>query len=78
MAVIVDDMVSTGHTIAEAARLAKKLGARKVSCVCVHGLFLGNAVKLLRSAGVRDIASTNSVKSRFSKIDVSKIIAEAL
>ena len=76
--VIVDDMISTGHTVAEAAKLAKRLGARHVSCVCVHGLFLGDAVAVMRKAGVRDITSTNTVHTRYSKIDIAPLIADAL
>ncbi len=76
--VIVDDVLSTGHTVAEAAKLARRLGAKRVSCVTVHGLYVDDAVRLLKRAGVKDIVCTNTTTSKFAKIDVSELIADAL
>jgi ribose-phosphate pyrophosphokinase len=41
--VIVDDIVSTGHTILETAKIIEKLGAKSIYCICVHGIFVGEA-----------------------------------
>lgn len=75
--VIVDDIVSTGHTILETAKILKKLGAKKIYCVCVHGIFVENALNKLKKAGVK-VVSTNTIPSEVSKIDVSGVIAQSL
>ena len=75
--VIVDDMVSTGHTIIEAAKSLRKLGAGKIKCVCVHGIFTENALKKLKKANIHTIC-TNTIPGSKSKIDVTDAIAERL
>ena len=59
--VLVDDMASTGTTLAVAARQCLEQGARSVDVLVVHGLFVGAAVADLRQAGVRHVWSTDSV-----------------
>lgn len=76
--VIVDDIISTGHTVAEAAKQAKKKGAKTVSAICVHGLFVENAVNKLKKAGVTKIISTNTIEHKTNKIDVSPLLIEEL
>lgn len=76
-AIIVDDIVSTGHTILESAKILKRLGAKKVYCICVHGIFADNALKKLKKAGI-NVASTNTIQNKAAKIDVSGVIADSL
>lgn len=76
-AVIVDDIVSTGHTILEAAKILKRLGAKSVYCICVHGIFADGAMNKLRKAGIK-IVSTSTIPSKAAKIDVSGVIADSL
>ncbi|NQV08259.1 ribose-phosphate diphosphokinase [Candidatus Woesearchaeota archaeon] len=76
--VIVDDIISTGHTIMEAAKEAKRLGAKNVHAVCVHGIFAENAYSKLKKLGVKKIVSTNTIPNKAAEIDVSGIIAESL
>ena len=76
-AVIVDDIVSTGHTILETAKLLKKLGAKKIYCICVHGIFANGALNKLKKAKI-NIVSTNTIPSKAAKIDVSGLVAKAL
>lgn len=76
--VIVDDIISTGHTVAEAAKLLKKKGAKRVSVIGVHGLFVEKAVDKLRKAGISRIISTNTITHPTNKIDVSELIVKSL
>lgn len=75
--VIVDDIVSTGHTIIEASKLLRKLGAKKITCICVHGIFTGNALGKFRKNKI-DVISTNTIPNKMAGIDVSGIIAANL
>lgn len=76
-AVIVDDIVSTGHTILEAAKILRKLGAKSIYCICVHGIFANDAFKKLMKAGIK-VVSTNTIPNKAAKIDVSGAIADNL
>lgn len=75
---IVDDMISTGGTVAAAAELVLGEGASKALAICVHGLFVGEAVRKLDKAGVKTILSTNTVPCSYSAVDVSEPIASHL
>lgn len=76
-AVIVDDIVSTGHTIIETARLLRKLGAKNVYCICVHGIFVGDALKQLQKNKI-NIISTNTIPNSVARIDVSGLVASSI
>jgi ribose-phosphate pyrophosphokinase len=76
--VIVDDVISTGHTIVEAAKAVRKKGAKKVYCVTVHGLFAPQAIEKLKKGNVAHVAATNTIPNKKAVIDVSSLIAEAL
>lgn len=76
-AIIVDDIVSTGHTILKTAKILKRSGAKKVYCICVHGIFADNALKKLKKAGI-NVISTNTIPNKAAKIDVSGVVADSL
>jgi ribose-phosphate pyrophosphokinase len=76
--VLVDDIISTGGTIATAARMLAARGARGVHAVCVHGLFTGNARFLLGSAGIRELAASDTIESETSRYTAAAAIARAL
>jgi len=76
--VIIDDMISTGHTMMEVIKDARKLGAKKIYCVCIHGLFVENAYERMRKLGVKDVVSTNTIENKANKIDISKMLAEEI
>lgn len=76
--VIVDDIISTGGTIAEAASMLKKQDANDIYVACIHGLFVQNATIRILSAGVKDIIATDTIQSIFSEISVAKMIADEL
>ena len=75
--VFVDDMISTGNTILEAVKNLRKLGAKKFTCIAVHGIFVENALNKLRKANVK-VITTNTIPNKVAKIDISKVISKAL
>jgi len=76
--IIVDDIISQGDTVKAAADAVLKQGAKRVLAVCVHGLLVADALQKLEKASVEPIISTNTVPSRFSKVDVSEALASHL
>lgn len=73
-----DDIVSTGGTISEAAKILKKEGVKNIDLVCVHGLFVGNAEEKIREAGVRNIFCSDTIEGKFTSFSVAREIADKL
>jgi len=71
---IIDDIISTGGTMAKSIHELKKHNAKDVFVACTHGLFAGDAVKKLLSAGCSEIISTDSIISKFSKVKIAPCI----
>jgi ribose-phosphate pyrophosphokinase len=76
--IIVDDIISTGGTIAEAASMLKAQGSSDIHVACAHGLFVQNATLRMFKAGVTEIIATDTIESAFSAISIAKMIAEEL
>jgi ribose-phosphate pyrophosphokinase len=60
-AVLVDDLVSTGRTLAGAARGLFEAGAARVDVLVTHALFVGDALETLTAAGVSQVWSSDSI-----------------
>jgi ribose-phosphate pyrophosphokinase len=76
--VIVDDIISTGGTIATAAGMLYDQGARNVYAACVHGVFTGGAYARLRAAGVRDVVCSDTFERGCSAYSAAGTVSEAL
>ncbi|MEO8119619.1 MAG: ribose-phosphate diphosphokinase [Rhodoferax sp.] len=76
--VLLDDMASTGHTVAQAARLLLAAGAASVDVAVTHALFAGDALQLLQTAGVGEVWSTDSVRHPSNAVSMATNIALAL
>ena len=76
--VLVDDVASTGCTLARTAERVLERGAARVHVVVTHGLFVGDAVDHLKSAGVDRIWSTDSVTHATNAIPLAGLLASAL
>lgn len=75
---IIDDIISTGGTMAKSIKELKKQGANKVSVACTHGLFIGDAKEKLLSAGCDEIISTDTIEDEFSKVKTMPCITQTL
>lgn len=60
-AIVVDDLISSGGTMARAAAALRVQGARHVICCAAHGLFTGDAEKTLGTTALEHILITDSV-----------------
>jgi len=75
---LVDDVVSTGHTLAEAARQIAARGAASIAVVATHALFVDDACEILRDAGVADICSSDSIRHPSNRLRLDTLLAAAL
>ncbi|MFR6453005.1 MAG: phosphoribosyltransferase family protein [Streptococcus sp.] len=54
-AIIVDDILNTGKTFAEAAKILERAGVKDIYAVASHGLFGGGAAEILNVAPIKEI-----------------------
>lgn len=76
--VLIDDIASTGRTLAEAAQALKRAGAARVDALVTHALFADNAVKNMQSAGITEIWSSDSIPHPSNAFSLAKALATAL
>jgi ribose-phosphate pyrophosphokinase len=76
--IIVDDIISTGGTIATAAGMLYRQGAKDVYAACVHGVLAGDAYTRLRSAGLREIICSDTIERECSRLSAAGQIAAAV
>lgn len=76
--VLLDDVASTGHTVAQAARLLLAAGATCVDVAVTHALFAGDALQVMQAAGVGDVWSTDCIAHPSNAISMAAPIAQAL
>ena len=76
--VLLDDVASTGRTLAAAALGALAGGAASVDVIVTHGLFVGDAVEQVRAAGVRHVWSSDCVPHASNAVSVVPLLADAV
>lgn len=76
--VLVDDMASTGHTLAVAARRLREAGAGRVDVLVTHALFVDDALEVLKDAGISDIWSSDSIAHSSNSFVLTSLLAEAV
>lgn len=76
--ILVDDVISSGETIAVTAQSCLQRGAKSVDVLVTHPLFAQGAIERLRQAGVGEIWSTDSIAHPSNCIVLTGLIAEAV
>ncbi len=80
--VIVDDLASTGRTLAGAAEVLRRAGAREVHAVFTHAVMAPEAVERLLAAPLGRIATTDSVPAaphpRIEVVSTAALLAKAV
>ncbi|MEZ5728647.1 MAG: ribose-phosphate diphosphokinase [Burkholderiaceae bacterium] len=76
--VLVDDVASTGHTLAAAARGLLGDGAVRVDVAVTHALLAPEAMTMLRDSGIGEVWSCTTVVHSTNSIDVTSLLVSAL
>ena len=76
--VLLDDVASSGHTLATAAALALAAGAASVDVAVTHALLVGDALQRIHQAGVGEFWSTDSVAHPSNVVALALLLAQAL
>jgi ribose-phosphate pyrophosphokinase len=74
VAVIVDDIIDTGGTLAAAAQTVLDAGASEVHAVATHGVFSGQAFETLAASPLSGIVVTDTVPLRDGAPDILRVL----
>ncbi|HEY7655984.1 MAG TPA: ribose-phosphate pyrophosphokinase [Burkholderiales bacterium] len=88
IAIILDDLISTGGTIARAVAACRSRGARAVYAAATHGIFVGEAGRMLAEPGLERLVITDTippfrldpalVRGKVTVLDTAPLFAEAI
>jgi len=77
-AVVVDDIISTGGTMASVIRELKKMGVKSVYAACVHALLVGGAVEKIMGSGAERIIASDTIPNSYVEYSIVKLVEEAI
>ena len=84
VALIIDDLVDTGGTLAKAAQALKDAGATQILAAAAHGVLAGPAIERLNASPVEELVITNSIPllhkdaRKIRVLSVAPLLAEAI
>jgi len=83
--ILIDDMIDTAGTIANAANALKDLGAKNVYACCTHGVLSGPAMDRINNSAIEELVMLNTIplkedndNSKIKSISVAPLFAEAI
>ena len=83
--ILIDDMIDTAGTIANAANALKDLGAKNVYACCTHGVLSGPAISRINESAIEELVMLNTISlsedmdtTKIRSISVAPLFAEAI
>ena len=76
--ILIDDVISTGHTVAQTAKKLYAAGANQVDVLVTHALFTRDAVNILNEAKIKNIWSSDSIPHNSNQISLTSLLAETI
>ena len=73
--VLIDDIISSGHTMLESIKSLKQSGYKNIYCLAIHGIFANQIDQTLITEGAIKIVTTNSINHTSNSIDLSELLA---
>lgn len=86
-AILVDDMIDTGRTLALASKTLEAAGAKRIFAISTHGLLSGRAVDLIARTQIEKLVVTNTISNtekaaqsngKIEIIDMSAVMGETI
>jgi ribose-phosphate pyrophosphokinase len=83
IAVVVDDMISTGGTLVKAAEALRKRGATDVYTLATHGIFAGDAIAQFEASEINKVIVTDTIprtidSTKVEHLSIAQILADAI
>ena len=88
VAIIIDDLIASGGTLARGARACRERGATTVYALATHGLFVGEAARVFAAADIEHLTITDTVppfrldaelvQRKITVLDTAPLFAEAV
>lgn len=84
--ILIDDMIDTAGTIANAANALKELGAKNVYACCTHGVLSGPAFERINNSAIEELVMLNTIAlpknqndlSKFKSLSVAPLLGDAV
>ncbi len=83
--ILIDDIIDTAGTIANAANALKDLGAKNIYACCTHGVLSGPAIDRINSSAIEELVMLNTIplnekndNTKIRSLSVAPLFAEAI
>ena len=81
--VLIDDMIDTGGTLCNAAKIIMEKGAKSVRALCTHAVLSGKAYENIEQSVLSELIVTNSLplkqeSKKIKSLSVAKLFAQAI
>ncbi|OGR03190.1 MAG: ribose-phosphate pyrophosphokinase [Deltaproteobacteria bacterium RIFOXYA12_FULL_61_11] len=84
-ALLIDDEVSTGRTLLEAAEFLHKKGVKKIFAACTHPVLCADATSRLRDSLIEELVTTNTIpipeekrNEKIVELSIAQLLASAI
>ena len=71
--IIVDDIIDSGGTIVNAAKMLKSKGAKEIHVYITHGVLSGDAVKKIKNSPIKNLVITDTIDNSKKNNKVNNI-----
>lgn len=85
VAIIIDDMISTGGTLLEAEKTLKEYGVKKIFACATHPILAGNAIKGIDHSDIEEVVVADTIpvpleaqKTKFRTLSVAPLLGETI
>ncbi|MEM3816332.1 MAG: ribose-phosphate diphosphokinase [Candidatus Bathyarchaeia archaeon] len=77
-AIVIDDIISTGRTAANAVKILREQGAKRVFVGASHVLLLRDSIRVIVESGAEEVVGTDSIENEYAKVSVAPTFVKAL